>query len=373
MIRYWLRLIATAVIAVLVAAGLVALAPSARANGLSITDFTPTSGPAGTVVTVNGTGFVGVTEVEFVHAVATVYTVVSPTQIQVTVPEGIRSGPISVSTAGSTAVSTQDFIAAPTITRFTPTSGPVGTRIVITGNNFTDATAVDFVHDLAVFTVDSPSQITATVPAGAWTGAIAVTTQGGIGVSATDFTVLPTITSVAPNTGPGAGGTTVVITGKSFSAVNAVGFGGSPAASFTIDSKTQITAVTPGHQVGVADVVLTVPGGSATVAGAFTFTQPLLKQVPINRCVTAPIKLPHSGLVRLQYGHCRTNAGQPVGVAVRGSQLYRGDLRYLRVIRKANGAVWLRTYGYHLEVRVVWSAPAVGGFDQYRKVRTYLT
>jgi uncharacterized repeat protein (TIGR03803 family)/YD repeat-containing protein len=53
----------------------------------------------------------------------------------------------------------------PSITSFTPGSGSVGSSVVITGTNFTDATDVTFNGIFADFTVNSPTQITAIVPA----------------------------------------------------------------------------------------------------------------------------------------------------------------------------------------------------------------
>src|SRR5690606_20281932 len=84
----------------------------------------------------------------------------------------------------------------------------------------------------------------------------------------------PTLTAVAPATGPVAGGTSVTLTGTDLTGATAVTFGGTPAASFTVDSATQITAVTPAHAAGAVDVAVTTPGGSATLAGAFTFEAP---------------------------------------------------------------------------------------------------
>jgi hypothetical protein len=55
----------------------------------------------------------------------------------------------------------------------------------------------------------------------------------------------PWIASIVPNSGPSTGGTTVVITGRNFTGATAVRFGANPAASFTVDSDTQITAVSP--------------------------------------------------------------------------------------------------------------------------------
>jgi len=83
-------------------------------------------------------------------------------------------------------------VAAPTVTGFTPTSGPVGTAVTLTGTGFTGATKVAFHGTFwwAAFTVVSDTQITATVPIAATTGAIAVITPAGTATSATSFTVV---------------------------------------------------------------------------------------------------------------------------------------------------------------------------------------
>jgi hypothetical protein len=55
----------------------------------------------------------------------------------------------------------------------------------------------------------------------------------------------PIITGLDPNSGPAAGGTSVVISGRNFTGTTAVMFGSNAAASFTVDSDSQITAVSP--------------------------------------------------------------------------------------------------------------------------------
>jgi hypothetical protein len=61
---------------------------------------------------------------------------------------------------------------------------------------------------------------------------------------------LASITTTSPITGPITGGTTVTISGANFVGVSGVLFGGTPALSYSIDSISQITAVTPPCPVG---------------------------------------------------------------------------------------------------------------------------
>lgn len=81
------------------------------------------------------------------------------------------------------------------ISNFSPTSGSVGDSVVITGTNFSSATAVAFNGVSATYSVDSSNQITAQVPANATSGHISVTTTSGTATSSGNFTVLssPTV------------------------------------------------------------------------------------------------------------------------------------------------------------------------------------
>jgi probable HAF family extracellular repeat protein len=166
--------------------GAVRLTPSSSVP--TITGFTPARGTVGRTVSVTGTNFTGATAVTFAGTSASL-TVVSDTQISTKVPSGALTGPIAVTTPSGTATSASSFGVQPKIQSFTPTSGPVGTTVVITGSAFTGATAVRFNGKAASFTVDSYGQITATVPTGATTGAISVKTPGGTGSSRTNFVV----------------------------------------------------------------------------------------------------------------------------------------------------------------------------------------
>src|SRR6185369_11371852 len=69
------------------------------------------------------------------------------------------------------------------ITGISPSSGVVGSNVVITGTNFSGTTSVKFQNNVAAsFVINSNTQITAVVPTGATTGPISVT--GGADCSA---------------------------------------------------------------------------------------------------------------------------------------------------------------------------------------------
>src|SRR4029077_2651331 len=55
----------------------------------------------------------------------------------------------------------------PGISGFSPTIGATNTSVVITGTNLDSTTNVTFNGTSASFTIDSPGQVTATVPTGA--------------------------------------------------------------------------------------------------------------------------------------------------------------------------------------------------------------
>jgi IPT/TIG domain-containing protein len=165
---------------------------SASVPAPTISSFSPTSGPVGTLVTINGTNFTGTTSVKFNGLSAPSFTVVSSAKITVTVPTGATTGKISVTNPAGTATSAQKFTVTtskPTISSFSPTSGPVGTSVTINGTNFTGATSVKFGGVSGTFVVNSSIKITAVVPAGAVTGKITVTTPSGTATSTAAFTV----------------------------------------------------------------------------------------------------------------------------------------------------------------------------------------
>lgn len=255
----------------------------------TITALAPDAGPAGqaTPFVITGTGFTGTTTVQFGNAVAHPFTVDSDTQITATTPASQAPGSVPVQVVTPTGIVTSAtsylFAPLPVVSAIAPTQGLAsgGSTVVITGTGFTRASAVRFgTTPAASFTVDSDTQITATTPAHAAGGAaVGVTTPGGTasGGSYTFVLAAPTLTSASPASVPPAGGTSVVLTGTGLTGATAVTFGGTAAASFTVDSDTQISATTPARPAGPAVVQVTAPGGTATLATPFAYAE-----APVN-------------------------------------------------------------------------------------------
>jgi hypothetical protein len=245
-----------------------------------ITAFSPTSGAPATSVAITGVNLTGATAVRF-NGLAAAFTVNGNTQVTATVPANATTGPISVTTPAGIVTSAASFTVAPRITGFTPYSGAVGASVAITGANLTGTTAVTFNGIPAVFTVNSTIKITATVPAGATSGKIGATTSAGTATSATNFVVVPTITTVSPTSG--APGSSVTITGTTFTGATAVKFYGLTA-SFTVNSSTQITATVPANAT-TGSITVTTPGGTATSATSFTVAPRITSFTPVSGAV----------------------------------------------------------------------------------------
>lgn len=161
-------------------------------NTAAITSISLDHGHAGDDVTVIGTDLTGATTVTFGGGATATASSVTATSLHVTVPDTAETGELTVTTPLGDAVSSTSFTVEPEIDSFTPTDGPPGTSVVITGSGFTGATDVAFGGASAGdgnYSVDSATQITATVPAGAATGTITVTTPDGNFESADSFTV----------------------------------------------------------------------------------------------------------------------------------------------------------------------------------------
>jgi len=245
-----------------------------------ITSFTPTIGGVGTNVVITGSNLNATTQVAFNGTAATVFTIVSNERIDAVVPIGATTGPISVTSAAGTVASSTVFRVIPTITGFTPISGPVGTSVVISGYNFTGAIIVRFNFVSTTYVVNDDNTITAPVPVGAQAGPIMVTTMTGTGASTFSFFPtsdtndgLPVVTTVTA----AQVGAQTTITGKNFGGtyqnarptdveVTFTKFGGGTILT-TPDTSTTNSAN------GTATLKVTVPDGATH--GPVTVTTPM--------------------------------------------------------------------------------------------------
>ena len=149
-----------------------------------------TLGTVGKSVGILGQGFSGTTSVEFNGTPASFH-VLSDTYLTTTVPSG-ETGFVRVNTASGDLVSSKIFKVTPVLKTIAPTSGAVGSSVVLTGTGLIQAETIT-VGGVRVtnYTVNSDLQVTIRVPAGAKTGKVAVTTPGGSASNPTVFTVTP--------------------------------------------------------------------------------------------------------------------------------------------------------------------------------------
>jgi len=227
------------------------------------------AGKVGTTVELLGQGFTGTTGVSFGGVPAT-FKNVADTYMTATVPPGALSGTLTVTTFTGSMASNRAFLVTPVISGFNPSGGSVGTKVVITGTSLTQTKGVSIGGKSAPFTVNSDTQVTATVPVGARTGMkIGIATAGGVAYSSGVFNVVPSITNFTPTSGPV--GTSVTINGNSFTGATAVKFGGVAATSYQVINDQVVDALVPSGAV-TGPISVTTPGGTGTSTSNFTVT-----------------------------------------------------------------------------------------------------
>jgi hypothetical protein len=146
----------------------------------SIASFTPSTGGMRATVTITGTNFLGVTAVKL-NGTAVGYSVISATKLVFTVPVGATSGAIQVVSPAGTATSSGTFtvLSPPTITSFSPSSGPVGTVVTVTGTNLDAVVGVQIGGIITVPSSHDATHVVFAVPPGARSGRITILTLVG--------------------------------------------------------------------------------------------------------------------------------------------------------------------------------------------------
>lgn len=280
----------------------------------SITTLQPSTiaaGSAAFTLTVNGSGFVSGSTVNFNGAARTT-TYVSATQLTAAIPASdvANTGTAAVTVTsptpgGGTSNSVSFTITAannpvPTITSLSPSSTTAGSgafTLTVTGTNFVSGSTVNFNGTARATTYVSATQLTAAILAGdvASAGSASVTvtnpTPGGGSSNSATFTItapnnpVPAITSLSPSSvTAGASGFTLTVTGANFINGSTVSFNGAVRAT-TFVSATQLSVAVLASDVatsGTAAVVVTnpTPGGGASNAVSFTIAAVATNPVP---------------------------------------------------------------------------------------------
>lgn len=178
-------------------------------------------------------------------------------------------------------------------------------------------------------------------------------------------TPVASITSFTPSTACSFSGASVVITGANFSAASAVQFNGVSAASFTVNSSTQITAILPSNATS-GPITITTPSGIGASTTNFTATPPPGDQTS------------YGASSWIGYVYASTNGGNPPSNAFTTN--YVGNITQTEIFdyNLVNGSVsgpnLCNTYADNFAIRFKMNKnmPAgnytfnVGGDDGYR-------
>ena len=265
---------------------------------LRVTRLLPPRGGSagGTSVLIEGSAFLrnfagtgsqakGVTTIRIGGNQVQDFQIIDDNTIELRTPPGV-SGPASVSmrnpNGNFVCNNCFTYFDELVVTGFTPRSGPLagGNEVTINGQGFTADTQVLFgSFSSPRITFVSAAQLKAVAPRGLLPGLVdlVVYNKNGVSTQRRSYTYLPQlrISSIAPVTGPLAGGTTVTLTGTGFTGATAVRFGTTDATGLTVVSATEVTVVTPAATIaGAVDVSITTPAGTWTSRRVFTYFDP---------------------------------------------------------------------------------------------------
>ena len=274
---------------------LVSITPNSGLRGTAVpvtltgTNFAAT----GTTVAVSGTGVT-------VGAITAVNSTTITATFTIAATATISARNVSVTTSSGTS-NTQAFtVLGPVLTSITPNTGERGTSVpvTLTGSGLTGATAITVSGSgvtVSNVTVVNDTTVTATFTitsgAGLTARTIKVTTaQSGTSNGVTFTAVLPpvpTLSSVAPNSGMRGSDIPVTLTGTDFTAAGTkitVSGSGVTASNLTVLDNATITAtftITTSASLSSRSVTVTTPGGTSNTQ-TFTVQGPTLSSVTPN-------------------------------------------------------------------------------------------
>ena len=238
-----------------------------------IASLSPGAGRVGTQVTLNGFGFDSTSAVSFDGTPASLVVVSSANKLVATVPDGAKTGTVSVATesgAGGPATFPTPFKVGPLITTFT---SPVRAdqQVAVQGFNLDEVQMLKL-GSLAITPDDEAAHILHfTVPDNGTTGKLFVQTTSGSFTTSGSLGVAPTIDPLTVTSGPA--GTALTLTGKTLggSTIKFTSLAGAQTASASAAvgvGGTTLKTVVPAAAV-TGPILVKNPGGQ-TLTGTFT-------------------------------------------------------------------------------------------------------
>ncbi len=252
------------------------VALNGTAVALQISAISPNYGAPAALISIAGTNFGATQGNGFVTVGGAFSRVVSwsNTLISIAVPSNATTGNIVVTAGGASSNGAAfTFYPFPALTGVSPSSGPSGTPVTITGSGLLDAqgnATVAFNGVPALISSDTGGSILATVPAAATTGPVTVRINGVALKTSSSFTVTnPLISSISPSYGAPAA--LIGITGTNFGATQGNGFvtvGG--AFSRVVSWSNTLISITVPSNATTGNIVVTV-GEASSNGAAFAF------------------------------------------------------------------------------------------------------
>ncbi|MBX0334334.1 IPT/TIG domain-containing protein [Pontibacter sp. HSC-14F20] len=301
-----------------------------------IFSFTPTSGKVGDDVVITGWLMQNVTEVAFNGVRTAVTPSADGDTIKVKVPDGATTGRLSLFEGENSVFTTAEneiftVILAPTIIVVSPDRGVEGTVVTITGTNFIEVTSVTFnggnevvVEGENIEVNETFDVLTVTVPTGAKTGDLVVTTEAGT-ANFEDF-VVPTpaaITFTNNTTTPfvSYANQSVTIRGQYFTGATEVDFNGKKITTgitvvdaegedSTNPERFQLITVKAPFDAGKGKITVTTPAGSGISADDYTVIEPKIASISATEGYAAQTVLTITGELFTQYWNETLNGGE---------------------------------------------------------------
>lgn len=249
-----------------------------------ITEYSPSMGAPGTVVTISGANFGtggngagNVTNVFFGGSVAR-FQINGLNQLLAVVPTNANTGPLTVANAAGSFSTLESFQIPAQIFRVSPPSGAPGEAITLVGQNLGAIQRLDLGLVSAPFSSLSTTSLVFRVPTNAVHAPLLVITPAGVTATASNFLIRPRIITFTP--AGGAVGAAVRLEGGGFQGVTEVRFNGTKAA-FQVVSPLRVDATVPaGATTGPLALVTT--NGTFTTESLFALPPRLNSFNPPN-------------------------------------------------------------------------------------------